>query len=75
MGAGLEQGTVAAIGEEVLVAGLGLAGVQVLPAEQPEAVRAAWRQLPDGVALVVLTPAAAAALGELPPDRLVVVLP
>lgn len=75
MGAGLEQGTVAAIGEEVLVAGLGLAGVQVLPAEQPEAVRAAWRQLPDGVALVVLTPAAAAALGELPPDRLAVVLP
>jgi hypothetical protein len=69
-------GTIAAIGEEVLLRGLGLAGVQVLPADQPEAVRAAWRGLPDPVALVILTPAAAAALaGRDCGGRLVAVLP
>ena len=75
MGAAREPGTVAAIGEEVLVAGFGLAGVRVLPAERPEAVRAAWRDLPGDVALVILTPAAAAALGEPPLEPLVAVLP
>jgi vacuolar-type H+-ATPase subunit F/Vma7 len=58
------MGTVAAIGEEVLVRGFGLAGVLVCPAGDPESVRAAWRGLPDGVALVILTRAAAAALAD-----------
>lgn len=61
------MGTVAAIGEQVRVAGLALAGVTVLTAEDPEAVREAWRRLPEGVDLVILTPAAAGALGPEPP--------
>jgi vacuolar-type H+-ATPase subunit F/Vma7 len=69
-------GTVAVIGEEVLVRGFGLAGALVLPAAEPVAVRAAWDGLPAGVALVVLTAAAAAALaGQDPGDLLVAVLP
>jgi len=69
-------GTVAAIGEEALVGGFGLAGARVLPAGDPAAVRAAWQDLPPGVALVILTPAAAAALvGQDPGRRLVAVLP
>ncbi|MFJ9535914.1 hypothetical protein ACIRPX_01450 [Streptomyces sp. NPDC101225] len=54
---------VAAIGERQRVIGLATAGVVVLPAENPEAVRAAWSGLPAEVGLVILTPAAAAALG------------
>lgn len=57
------MGTVAAIGEQVRVAGLALAGVAVLPAEDAGAVRSAWAALPDRVELVLLTAAAAAALG------------
>jgi hypothetical protein len=41
-----------------------LAGVAVLPAEDADAVRAAWAALPDGVDLVLLTDAAARALGD-----------
>lgn len=55
---------VAAIGAEVLVRGLALAGVLVLPAEEPGAVRDAWRRLPAEVGLVLLTPGAAAALAD-----------
>ncbi|KUO15990.1 V-type ATP synthase subunit F [Streptomyces dysideae] len=57
------MGRVAAIGEQVRVAGFALAGVVVLAAEGPDAVREAWRNLPDDVELVILTPAAADALG------------
>lgn len=70
------MGTVAVIGEEVRVRGFGLAGAQVLPAEAPEQVRAAWQELPDCVSLVILTDTAAAALGDLDPGaRLVAVMP
>ena len=55
---------VAVVGESVRVQGFALAGALVLPAEDPAQVRAAWRSLPAGVAVVVLTPHAAAALGE-----------
>ncbi|WP_432138401.1 MULTISPECIES: V-type ATP synthase subunit F [unclassified Streptomyces] len=58
---------IAAIGERPRVTGLLTAGVEVFPAHDPDAVRAAWDALPAHVALVILTPAAAAAL---PPDRL-----
>jgi vacuolar-type H+-ATPase subunit F/Vma7 len=73
---------VAAIGTADLVAGFGLAGAQVLPAEDREAVLAAWRGLPPDTAVVVLTEAAAETLrGELGGDHtrpgapLTVVLP
>ncbi len=71
------MGTVAAIGERIKVAGLAVAGVAVVPAEQPEGVRRAWESLPADVALVILTPAAARALGPaaLEGDRLTAVLP
>lgn len=60
----------AAIGERRRVTGLATAGVVVLPAEDPETVRAAWRGLPADVGLVILTPAAAAALGPGPREAL-----
>jgi vacuolar-type H+-ATPase subunit F/Vma7 len=58
-------GTVAVIGEQVLIQGFALAGAVVLPAENATAACAAWLQLPRNVLVVVLTPAAAAALGDL----------
>ncbi|MCQ4080612.1 V-type ATP synthase subunit F [Streptomyces sp. RB6PN25] len=57
------MGSAAAIGEQVRVTGLALAGVTVLVAEDPHAVREAWRALSDEVTLVIVTPAAADALG------------
>ncbi|MFC8672758.1 hypothetical protein ACFUEN_08805 [Streptomyces griseorubiginosus] len=54
---------IAAIGERQRVIGLTAVGAAVLPAPDPEAVRAAWHTLPAGVGLVILTPAAAEALG------------
>jgi vacuolar-type H+-ATPase subunit F/Vma7 len=69
---GTVVGAVAVIGEEALVGGFALAGVLVRPADDPEAARAAWRGLPDGVSLVILSPAAAAAIGERGSGRLLV---
>ncbi|CAL9656894.1 hypothetical protein SUDANB105_06839 [Streptomyces sp. enrichment culture] len=60
------MGRVAALGERTRVAGLALAGAVVLVADGTEAVRRAWRDLPDGIDLVILTPAAAKALGPDP---------
>lgn len=57
------MGTVAAVGEHMRVRGLALAGVDVFEAERAEDVREAWWALPDDVSLVLLTPAAAEALG------------
>ncbi|MCK7622209.1 hypothetical protein MUU72_03550 [Streptomyces sp. RS10V-4] len=57
------MGTVVALGERTRTAGFALAGVRVRAAEDPERVRALWRDLPADTALVILTPAAAAALG------------
>ncbi len=37
---------IVAIGEELLLAGYALAGVDVLPAEDAAAARAAWEALP-----------------------------
>jgi vacuolar-type H+-ATPase subunit F/Vma7 len=56
------MGRIAAIGAEAEVRGFGLAGVLVLPAEDDESARAAWRALPADVALVILGPGAAAAV-------------
>ncbi|WCH97169.1 hypothetical protein POD33_35585 [Streptomyces moderatus] len=56
------MGRVAALGERSRVAGLALAGADVLVADDPEAVRQLWRTLPEGIDLVILTAAAAEAL-------------
>jgi hypothetical protein len=70
-------GEVAALGEALAIAGLGLVGVRLVPADGPAQVRSAWPGL-TGAGLVILTAAAAQALG---PDRvaagtpLTVVLP
>ena len=56
---------VVAIGERSRVEGLALAGVQVVVAEEPAAVAAAWDSLGADVAVAVLTPAAAEALAGL----------
>lgn len=69
---------VAAIGSASQVAGFALAGARVYPAADDDAVRAAWRALPAPVAVVILTEAAAAALGTeraAPTAPLTVVLP
>lgn len=69
---------VAAIGEALRIQGFGLAGAMTLDAPTPDAVREAWSTLPTDVDVVILTPAAALALGEeahANPRRLPVVLP
>ncbi len=68
----------AVIGEAVRTAGFALAGAVVLAAENQEEAHAAWRELPTDIAVLVLTPRAAAWLGEEPQPRrdvLVVVMP
>ncbi|WP_234020702.1 V-type ATP synthase subunit F [Streptomyces sp. 142MFCol3.1] len=58
------MGTVAAIGARTSVCGLALAGVDVLVAEDPDAVRRAWQTLPGTVGLVILSAEAAVAVGD-----------
>jgi vacuolar-type H+-ATPase subunit F/Vma7 len=69
------MGRIAAIGESVRVEGLGLAGVLVLPGDDPDEVRNSWATLPTDVAVVVLTQSAAALLDDERRDRLTVVMP
>ncbi|HEY3259735.1 MAG TPA: V-type ATP synthase subunit F [Pseudonocardiaceae bacterium] len=54
--------TVAAIGERTRVDGFALAGVLVQVADAAAEVRTAWQALPSDVAVVLLTPSAAAVL-------------
>ncbi len=70
-----DMGRIAAIGQAVRVQGLGLAGVLVLPGEDPGQVRARWSGLPEDIALVFLTPLAASALQDAGPGPLTVVMP
>ncbi|MFF7678973.1 hypothetical protein [Actinacidiphila glaucinigra] len=58
------MGRVTALGEQPRVAGLALAGVDVIIAEGAQAVHEAWQALPADVDLVILSPAAAAVLGS-----------
>lgn len=51
------------IGEPALVAGYAMAGASTMPAQGPDEVRRAWESLPSGTTMVILTAAAAAALG------------
>lgn len=55
---------VAAIGSFAQIAGFGLAGAVVLPAEDAAGARAAWQSLHDTYAVVILTAAAAGAIGD-----------
>jgi hypothetical protein len=57
-------GGVVALGERHRVDGWALAGVTVVVADGPEAVRRAWHGLLPDTALVLLTPAAAEALAD-----------
>jgi vacuolar-type H+-ATPase subunit F/Vma7 len=66
---------IAAIGEAYRVQGLGLAGVLVLTADDPDEVRLRWSALPSEVALVILTPRADEALADRAVDPLTVVMP
>ena len=70
-------GRVAVLGTRVRVQGFALAGALVESSDDDTSTRAAWRALPADVSVVVLTPEAAAALGDLLPDahRLTVVMP
>lgn len=56
------ESRVIALGEELRVQGFALAAVELVTAERPDGVVAAWRRLPDDVAVILLTPMAAAAL-------------
>lgn len=58
------MGRLVAMGERARVAGFALAGAEVVPVEGPVAVLAAWADLATDVDVVILTPAAAAILGE-----------
>ena len=67
---------IVALGEAHRVEGFALAGAGVVTADGAEAVRRAWAILDDDVAVVILTPGAAEALGHLDDVRpLRVVLP
>jgi vacuolar-type H+-ATPase subunit F/Vma7 len=72
------MGQVVVLGEPVRVMGYALAGVLAIEAEGEQVVRA-WASLPADTSLVVLTPAAARALGPAVLDRrrdaLVVTMP
>lgn len=57
-------GRVAAVGEWSRIRGFALAGVRTLPAEDAEAVCAAWVRLEADTAVVILTASAADVLGE-----------
>lgn len=70
--------TVAVLGERALIQGYALVGALPLVAETAEQVRDEWGRLPPGVRVVVLTPAAAAALSaarEAPGAAMTVVMP
>jgi vacuolar-type H+-ATPase subunit F/Vma7 len=54
---------VAAVGELARIGGFALAGVRTAPAETPDEVRRAWGAA-AGAAVVILTRAAADAVGE-----------
>lgn len=56
------MGGIVAIGERARIQGFSLAGVSVIEADRAQAARAAWRALPPGVELVILTASAHAAL-------------
>ncbi|MEN2740269.1 hypothetical protein ABCS02_20930 [Microbacterium sp. X-17] len=71
----LRQTGIAAIGQAARIEGYALVGVATWPAEDADTARRAWDALPASFGMVILTPAAAAAIGEHRDDRLTTVLP
>lgn len=69
------MGRVAAIGETVRVQGFALAGVLVLPGDDPRQCRASWAGLPPDVDVVILTPMAAQQVPAVASGPLRVVMP
>ena len=61
------MGRLVALGERARIAGFVLTGAETVtvPVDDPAAVVAAWHALGGDVDVVVLTPASAAALGDL----------
>lgn len=57
------------LGDPIWIGGFSLAGATVIPATDPDAVRAAWGDLPDDTGVLVLTVEAAEALGEALEER------
>jgi hypothetical protein len=55
---------VIALGEALRVGGFALAAVEVVAAESPEEVVAAWQRLPEDTAVLLLTPMARSALAD-----------
>lgn len=55
---------IVALGEPAVLAGFRMAGVRVLAAEGPEAVRRVWEGLGHDVGLVIMTSRAAEAIGR-----------
>ena len=66
---------IAVIGESPRIDGYGTAGALVCPAADADEARRWWDGLADDVEVVVLTRAAADAVGDRIDDRLVAVLP
>jgi hypothetical protein len=69
---------IVALGEQALLEGFTLAGVEFHGAETDRAVCEGWAQLPENTGMVILTPRAAAALGPVisdPHSPMTVVLP
>ena len=62
------MGRVVALGEGVLVRCYGLAGAEVMVADDDAAAREAWATLPPDTVLAVLTAAAAAAVAGRAPS-------
>ena len=60
---------VVVLGDPIWVEGFALAGATVLPATDPDAVRAAWADLPADTGVLVVTADAAEALGGALEDR------
>lgn len=63
------MGSVIALGESHELDGFALVGADVVHVDDPTLVRTAWAELDDDVGLVVLTGAAAEALGDLLDER------
>ncbi|MCI4354228.1 MAG: hypothetical protein L3K06_02545 [Thermoplasmata archaeon] len=60
---------VVVLGDPLWVEGFALAGATVLPATDPDAVRAAWDVLPEDTVVLVVTADAAETLGSALEDR------
>lgn len=60
---------IVALGERRRIDGFAVAGVRLVAAEDAAAAQHAWLGLEEDVAVLILTPAASAALSDLLPTR------